>query len=107
LVIGDVTVRAGFAVLVLIAAAHRDPDEYPDPDRYDLDRGTARHLAFAAGPHFCMGADMARMEARIFVQRFATRLRDPELVAESLEYRPNVSVRGPLHMRVAATVEPA
>ena len=48
-----------------LAGANRDPARYPDPDRYDLDRVNARqHLAFASGPHFCVGERLARVEAR-------------------------------------------
>jgi cytochrome P450 len=57
-------VRAGDLVVVSIAGANRDPAEFPDPDRFDLDRANARrHLAFAAGPHVCIGMDLARLEA--------------------------------------------
>ncbi len=55
---------AGDLVVVSIAGANRDPVEFPDPDRFDLDRRNARqHLAFAAGPHVCIGMDLARLEA--------------------------------------------
>jgi cytochrome P450 len=58
------TVGAGDLVVVSIAGANRDPTEFPDPDRFDLDRPNARrHLAFAAGPHVCIGMDLARLEA--------------------------------------------
>jgi cytochrome P450 len=58
------TVRAGDLVEVSIAGANRDPAEFPHPDRFDLDRPNARrHLAFAAGPHVCIGMDLARLEA--------------------------------------------
>jgi hypothetical protein len=50
---------------VSLAGANRDPVEFPDPDRFDLHRPNARrHLAFAAGPHVCIGMDLARLEAR-------------------------------------------
>lgn len=101
LVLGDVRVRAGFAVLVLIAAANRDPDQFPQPDRFDLRRGTTKHLGFAAGPHFCMGADLGRIGPRIVVEELARRMPDLKVIDDSLQYRPNVSVRGPMHMRVA------
>ncbi len=63
--LGPVTVPAGSLVVVSLAAANRDPAVWPEPDRFVLDRPAARrHLAFAAGPHVCLGMDLARLEAR-------------------------------------------
>ncbi len=61
---GGVTVPAGAVVTVLLGAAARDPRVFGEPDRFDVDRPNARdHLAFSAGPHYCLGAALARMEA--------------------------------------------
>ena len=61
--LGGAAIRAGDLVRISIAAANRDPEVFPDPDRYDVRRGDAdRHLAFARGPHFCFGAHLARLE---------------------------------------------
>ena len=61
-------IGAGELVVVSLAAANRDPAEFPEPDRYDLHRpNVRRHLAFAAGPHVCIGMDLARLEARLAV----------------------------------------
>jgi cytochrome P450 len=61
--LGGAAIRAGDLVRVSIAAANRDPEVFPDPDRYDVRRGDAdRHLSFARGPHFCFGAHLARLE---------------------------------------------
>jgi cytochrome P450 len=58
-------IDAGDLVVVSLAGANRDPAEFPDPDRFDLHRPNGRrHLAFAAGPHVCIGMDLARLEAR-------------------------------------------
>ena len=63
--LGPAAIRRGDLVTVSLAGANRDPALYPDPDRYDLDRVNARqHLAFASGPHFCVGERLARAEAR-------------------------------------------
>jgi cytochrome P450 len=66
--LGGARIRAGDPVTVSIAGANRDPAIFPDPDRFDVRRPNAtRHLAFAHGPHFCLGAHLARLEARIAV----------------------------------------
>ncbi len=64
LVLGGVRVREGQQALVVIGAANRDPARYPDPDRLDLTRTGPPHLAFGNGPHFCVGAGLARLEAQ-------------------------------------------
>jgi cytochrome P450 len=64
-VLADQTIGAGDLVIASLAAANRDPAAYPQPDVYDLDRsGSPQHLAFAAGPHACLAADLAEVQAR-------------------------------------------
>jgi cytochrome P450 len=66
--LGGARIRAGDQVTVSIAGANRDPGIFADPDTFDVRRAnSARHLAFAHGPHFCLGAHLARLEARIAV----------------------------------------
>jgi cytochrome P450 len=98
--VGDITTREGALVLLLLAAAGRDPAVFPEPDRFDIRRGATGHLAFAAGPHFCLGAPLARLEAAIAVRAFAARLSGPELDDSSLAYKPNLNLRGPEQMVV-------
>ena len=93
--IGDVTLPVDSVILVLIAAANRDPAEFDEPDRFDIRRQGTHHLAFAAGAHFCLGAGLARLEASIALAAFARRLRGPVLDESSLTYRPHVNLRGP------------
>ncbi len=62
--LGDAPIAAGELVRVSIAAANRDPAVFDDPDRYVLERPSRRHLAFAQGPHVCLGVHLARLEAR-------------------------------------------
>lgn len=71
LVLGETKVRKGQQALVVLGAANRDPERYPDPDRLDLTRTGAPHLAFGNGPHFCVGAGLARLEAQETFHRLA------------------------------------
>ncbi|GAA3734336.1 cytochrome P450 [Salinactinospora qingdaonensis] len=96
--LGDLEIQPGTGLFLMLAAANRDPDAHPDPDRFDISRASTNHLAFAAGPHFCMGADLAKLEARIAVEVLTQRLVDPAYDPEALKYKPNVSIRGPLEM---------
>ena len=73
--LGGVRIRAGDQVTVSLAAANRDPAIFAEPDRFDVRRPNAgRHLAFAHGPHFCLGAHLARLETRIAVETLLDRL---------------------------------
>jgi cytochrome P450 len=75
------TIRRGDLVVVSLAAANRDPAVYADPDRYDVRRTNARtHLAFAQGPHACIGAQLARMETRAALDAVLDLLPDVRLV---------------------------
>jgi cytochrome P450 len=93
--VGQVSAPDGAVLLLLLAAAGRDPDAFADPDRFDVRRAAGSHLAFAAGPHFCLGAPLARLEATIALQAFATRVTGPELDPAGLAYKPNLNLRGP------------
>ncbi len=103
--VGDISVPDGAMVLLLLAATGRDPEVFPDPDRFDIRRGATGHLAFAAGPHFCLGAPLARLEAAIALQAFASSVIEPELDPHGLHYKPNFNLRGPdqLIVHFAAT----
>lgn len=69
-------VEAGTPIHLAIGAANRDPRQFSDPDRLDLSRKPNKHLAFAGGPHLCVGFSLARMEGRIAVSRFLERFPD-------------------------------
>jgi cytochrome P450 len=76
-------IRRGDPVIVSITGANRDPEVFCDPDRYDIRRpNSARHLAFARGPHFCLGAHLARLEATAAVAALLARLPRPRLDPE-------------------------
>ena len=71
--LGDVQIAAGDGLTLCIGAANRDPEQFPDPDRLDIGRTPNRHLAFAAGPHQCVGMTLARLEGRVAIDRFMRR----------------------------------
>jgi cytochrome P450 len=71
--IGELDVAAGTRIHLIMGAANRDPAEFPDPDRFDISRDPNKHLAFAAGPHICLGLTLARLEGRIAIERFLAR----------------------------------
>jgi cytochrome P450 len=73
--LGGVTIPSGNQVTISIAGANRDPAVFPHPDRYDVRRENAKlHLAFAQGPHVCLGMHLARLEAHAAVGRVLDRL---------------------------------
>ncbi len=90
-------VRAGGRVLLLLAAAGRDPAQHPDPLRLDPGR-TSPHLAFSSGVHYCLGAPLARLEARVALMALARRLDGARL--ERLVHKPNRVLRGPAVLEV-------
>ncbi|WP_205875332.1 cytochrome P450 [Mycobacterium camsae] len=98
--IGDTPVAEGDMMILLLAAAHRDPAEYHRPDTFDPDRGTLRHLGFGRGVHYCLGAPLARLEATVALSALAARFPDARLAGEPL-YKPNVTLRGLSALTVA------
>jgi cytochrome P450 len=98
--VGDVEVPDGGMVLMLIAAANRDPDVFDDPGRFDITRKPGGHLAFAAGIHFCLGAGLARLESAVALDAFARRVIEPRLLGAAVEYKANFNLRGPARLDV-------
>lgn len=92
--IGGKLIRKGAAVMAVMAAGNRDPDRFADPDRLDLRRTDNRHLAFGWGAHFCFGAPLARMEARIAFAALLDRLDDIRVEGGPLGWRTNSGLRG-------------
>jgi cytochrome P450 len=98
---GDFSVPEGAVMLMLLAATGRDPAIFTDPDSFDIRRGAKEHLAFAAGPHFCLGAPLARLEATIALRKIAARVIAPDLDEDRLAYKPNFNLRGPERLVIA------
>ncbi|SEG83902.1 Cytochrome P450 [Thermomonospora echinospora] len=77
--LGGHRIKKGEQVIIYWASANRDGAEFPDPDTFDLDRPTNRHVAFGAGPHRCVGSNLARMNLRIALDEIVHRLDDIRL----------------------------
>jgi cytochrome P450 len=100
------TIHDGERVVLLIGAADRDERVFPDPDVYDVRRDASAHLAFGKGTHFCMGASLARLEAKIALDEVQRRLPDFELDEKALERVHSVNVRGFAAMPIEFTPGP-
>ncbi len=92
--VGGITVSKGEHVMVLIGAANRDPAVFPDPDRFDVTRTDIDHLAFAAGPHFCLGAALGRLVGQLAVGTLARELPNLRLAEDKVAWRPYPVFRG-------------
>jgi pimeloyl-[acyl-carrier protein] synthase len=92
--LGGKTIAKGSRVVAVLAAANRDPNRFPDPDRLDLLRPDNRHVAFGWAAHFCFGAPLARMEGQIAFNALLRRLSNPALLDKNLEWRENAGLRG-------------
>ncbi|MGA7054363.1 MAG: cytochrome P450, partial [Mycobacterium sp.] len=91
--IAGIEVPAGDVMMLLLAAAQRDPAEFDRPDTFDPDRETLRHLGFGHGAHYCLGAPLARLEAGSALSAVTRRFPDARLDSEP-RYKPNVTLRG-------------
>ncbi len=91
--INGVTVPKGDTAMLLTAAAQRDPAMYVDAEVFDPDRGAIKHLAFGHGPHFCLGAPLARMEAQLALTMVTERFPKARLAGPA-QYKPNLTLRG-------------
>ncbi|MGH8900671.1 MAG: cytochrome P450 [Egibacteraceae bacterium] len=89
------------AVFTVLGAANHDPDQFPDPDRLDLARPTPRHLSFGNGPHFCLGARLARLEGQVAIGMLVQRFPTLRLDTDTIDWRPNLNPRGLASLPVA------
>ena len=92
--LAGVKIENGADLALLIGAANRDERKYPDPDRYDLERDTSRLVSFGSGRHFCMGAPLARMEARIGLSELVKRVATYDVDPSGIERVHSINVRG-------------
>ena len=91
----DATLEPGQALIILVASANRDPDRFPDPDRFDIERKNNAHLTFGAGAHICLGNHLARLEAQIAITMLLRRYERIELRDTDPKWTETLLLRGP------------
>jgi len=101
MIIGGARIPKGDSMMLLLAAAHRDPAVTERPDEFDPTRDSIRHLAFGLGPHFCLGAPLARLEAAVALSAVTQRFPDARFIPDPPLYKPNVTLRGMAGLDVA------
>ena len=88
----------GERALLLVGAANRDPRVFADPDRYDLGRDASELLSFGVGPHYCLGANLARLEAKVVMEELLGLVQDWRVDSSGIERVHSVNVRGFAHL---------
>ena len=100
-------IPAGKLVLPMIGSANRDPACFPDPDRFDIARDPNPHVAFGHGIHFCLGAPLSRLEARVALAELLQRAQDIELASDQpWAPRKALHVPGPARLPIRFTPGP-
>jgi cytochrome P450 len=94
------TVPAGSAMLLLFGSANRDPLRYNDPDTFNIHRNNISHLTFGKGVHYCLGANLARLEGRVALDELLNRWPEWEIDYDSLKLAPTSTVRGWERLRI-------
>jgi cytochrome P450 len=99
-------IAAGESIVITLAAANHDPEAFEQPDSLDVARQPNRHTSLAFGPHFCLGASLARLEGRVAFEELTRRFPDMELAADEFSYKDNIVLRGvrelPVHLGTPA-----
>ena len=96
----DTTVPAGSAMLLLFGAANRDPRRYKGPDTFNIRRDNISHVTFGKGVHYCLGANLARLEGRVALDELLNRWPEWGIDYDSLQLAPTSTVRGWERLRV-------
>jgi cytochrome P450 len=100
--LGGKTIPAGQQCVVWLAAANRDPEQFADPLTFDVTRSPNRHLAFGMGIHFCLGAPLARLEAKVAIEELLKRAKNFRRTDDRLLPRvPTFIMRGVRELPIA------
>jgi cytochrome P450 len=100
----DTVMPAGAKVVLLLGSGNRDPREFDRPDEFDVTRTNPRILAFGHGAHVCLGAAVARLEARVALQEFLARYPEYEVDEDAVEFLHSGNVQGPTSVPVSIPV---
>jgi cytochrome P450 len=84
----------------MYAAGNRDPEQFPNPNKFDLKRKNTESLGWGSGIHTCFGGPLARLEVNIALETFLRRVQNPRLVVDPPPYRPSQIFRGPIHLPI-------
>ncbi|MGI5282720.1 cytochrome P450 [Nonomuraea polychroma] len=98
--LGGHELKADEEVFVWIGAAHRDPEQFAEPDRLDLDRAGVKHIAFGHGIHYCLGGRLGQLVHDVAVQAFIERVPSPRLLTDTIERSVMPTFRGPYKLPV-------
>jgi cytochrome P450 len=98
--LAQTTIPAGQVVLLLMASSNRDERKFPDADRFDMDRKYDRSLAFGYGIHFCLGAQLARLEGRVACEELLSRFERFNRLSGEIAWNQSLTVRGPVSLPV-------
>jgi cytochrome P450 len=96
--------QKGQFVIIALGGANRDPRAMPEPDRFDIGRKPVKHLSFASGAHYCLGAPLARLEGAAAIKMLVQHLKHPVLLEEPV-WKNSIALRGFQSLRIAAEVD--
>jgi cytochrome P450 len=101
--VGGTVIKAGTGAFVMVAAANRDPAQFPNPDEFDITRDASGHVAFGEGIHFCIGSGLARLEGAIAIGAMLDRFPKLRLAnpGAPLKYKGSYFLRGLAHLEMA------
>jgi cytochrome P450 len=100
--LGGVRLPRGARMLLLLCSANRDEAQFPEPDRFDLERGGPQNLPFGHGIHFCLGAQLARLEGRLALEALVSRFARLEAGDAPVRWNTSLVVRGPTALPLVA-----
>jgi fatty acid omega-hydroxylase len=98
--IAGTTIPKGSPIYFMYGAGNRDPDQFPDPNKFDPERKNNQTLGWGSGIHVCFGGPLARLEVNTAFEVFLRRVQNPRLVVDPPPYRRNAVFRGPRHVLI-------
>jgi cytochrome P450 len=98
------SLKKGQFIILALGGANRDPRVMPEPDRFDIARNPVKHLSFASGAHYCIGAPLARLEGQIAIGILVKHLRQPRLL-EAPKWKNSIALRGFESLRIEAEIK--